>query len=204
MLDHIHAHPGFPGASDPPMLALMALLLKLMKPIRVLQIGTLIGYSAIVIADILRQNGRGALITVDPDHHSHGQAHAFCQEAGLTELITFCTDYSTGEQTKLVMEAAGQMDFVYLDASHAYVPTLEELDLLLQPGGWVADDGILLLHDASTLARDYDPTGEGGVRRAIDDWLEVNPKLAHHLVLERPLWPAPPGVGLFRRRVTSS
>ncbi|HEV8151820.1 MAG TPA: hypothetical protein VGP78_02760, partial [Solirubrobacteraceae bacterium] len=34
---------------------------------------------------------------------------------------------------------------------------------------------IVLLHDASLFAQQFDPTGEGGVRRAIAEWLPGPP-----------------------------
>jgi hypothetical protein len=57
-----------------------------------------------------------------------------------------------------------------------------------------------VLHDASDAARAYDPTHEGGVRRAIDEWIDANPTVAEAFLLEPPFWPPPPGLGLFRRR----
>ena len=52
-----------------------------MRPRNVLQLGTLIGYSAIVIADTLAQNGTGHLVTVDPDQSGHELAGIWADRA---------------------------------------------------------------------------------------------------------------------------
>lgn len=38
--------------------------------------------------------------------------------------------------------------------------------------------GLVLLHDASEFATAFDPTAEGGVRRAIAEWLPDHPAMA--------------------------
>ena len=35
----------------------------------------------------------------------------------------------------------------------------------------------MLLHDASPFAAGFDPTGAGGVARALDEWLPAHPEL---------------------------
>jgi hypothetical protein len=35
----------------------------------------------------------------------------------------------------------------------------------------------MVLHDTSTLARTYDPTGAGGVQRALEQWLPQHPEV---------------------------
>ncbi len=200
VLEEIIDHDEFPGATDPATLNLLWMLVRTTQPIRLLQLGTLIGYSAILVADTLAQNGRGHLITVDPDTQSHSLARESAKQADVLSWIDFIDDYSTGEKTESVMAEAAPFDLIYLDASHAYEETLQELDLLLLPGGWLADHGILLIHDASVNAREYDPTSKGGVRRALDEWIAAHPGLTHHFILERPLWPSPPGLALLSRR----
>ena len=57
---------------------------------------------------------------------------------------------------------------ILLDSSHQYEHTLRELEL------WVPamdSQTIMLLHDSSTFARNWDKEGTGGVQQALDDWL---------------------------------
>ena len=69
----------------------------------------------------------------------------------------------------------GPPEVVLVDSSHAYSHTLAELDLWTPrlPVG-----GLVLLHDASEFATAFDPTAEGGVRRAIAEWLPDHPAMA--------------------------
>ena len=58
-------------------------------------------------------------------------------------------------------------EMVFIDSSHAYEHTRRELDLWfdeIMPGGLIA------LHDVSIQAVAYDGTGQGGVRRAFQEW----------------------------------
>jgi predicted O-methyltransferase YrrM len=204
VMDEIIDHDRFPGATDPAPLDLLWLLIKKVKPSKVLQLGTLIGYSAILIAETLAQNERGHLITVDPDRTGHALARDWARRAGLSSWVDFVDDYSTGPETALVLAGAAPFDLVYLDASHAYEETLRELDLLLLNGGWLADHGILVAHDASVFARQYDPTHRGGVRRALDEWIDDHPRLMHHMIFEPPLWPSQAGLAILARRLDAT
>jgi hypothetical protein len=62
----------------------------------------------------------------------------------------------------------GKPQLILVDSSHQYGHTLRELDL------WVAQmpvGAIMALHDTSPFAQAWDPTGEGGVLRALEEWL---------------------------------
>ena len=200
VLDEIIDHERFPGATDPIPLDFLWLLTRAMRPRNVLQLGTLIGYSAIVIADTLAQNGTGHLVTVDPDQSGHELAGIWADRASLSDRIRFVEGYSTDERTALAVADAGPFDLIYLDSSHAYDETRRELNLILSPQGWLAPHGLLVAHDASDFARQYDVANAGGVRRALDEWIDANPSRSHHLILEPPLWQSLPGLAILSRR----
>ena len=79
-------------------------------------------------------------------------------------------DPATAQRCEQVL--GGPPELLLVDSSHAYAHTLRELDLWTPrlPVG-----ALVLLHDASAFAAGFDPTGEGGVRRAIDEWLPGHP-----------------------------
>ncbi len=196
-------HPWTAGSTDENALALMGALLREMQPKRVLQIGTHIGLSAVFIGDVISHNRRqGRLWTVDPDPVALPVAMRFVEEAKLDGLTTFVEGFSTSEEVDRTLRRAGPFDMVYLDASHTYDETLAELRLIFD--AWLAPEGLLLLHDAAYAAAQFDPTGAGGVRRAIDEWTTANSGLVQTLVLERPLWPHVCGLGLMRRSKRAS
>jgi hypothetical protein len=72
---------------------------------------------------------------------------------------TFIANFSSYSVEKL--------DFVYLDTSHDYKLTLEELDLIAP---LIADDGVILGDDWYPDVTHYDH----GVMRAVNEWLKRN------------------------------
>lgn len=201
VLQEIINHPYFPGSSDPPLLALIGTLLRIMQPQRLLQLGTHVGFSTIYFADILKHNARpGQLITVDPDAVAGEYAQQWVTKANLTTDVIFLRGYSTDLAIAQQLHDFGQFDLIYLDSSHAYSTTLQELTLIFGEGGWLRSSGCLLLHDAGEHAMQFDPTGSGGVRRAMQEWLAKYSERYHHLILEPPLWPNACGIGLIAQR----
>jgi hypothetical protein len=59
----------------------------------------------------------------------------------------------------------------------------------------MAPGALLLAHDTSTFATTFDATGEGGVQRALDEWLPAHPEAAF-VGLNRHVAPVDPGTGL--------
>ena len=59
-------------------------------------------------------------------------------------------------------------NLVFIDSSHGYRHTVEELKLWYHE---VRRGGLVLLHDASEFAARFDPDREGGVGRALQEWL---------------------------------
>jgi hypothetical protein len=89
----------------------------------------------------------------------------------------------------------GPFPIVYVDSSHYYRGTLEELEILFDDG-LSSTDGLVIFHDAAETAVQFDPTGEGGVPAALRTWgnrLET-------VVLEQPVFPSVCGLALVRLR----
>ncbi len=93
---------------------------------------------------------------------------------------------------------------IILDTSHQYQATIEELELwfpVLAPGG------LLLLHDVSRFAEQFDTTGAGGVRRAFNEWRSAHPEVeamlwngeARTMEGRRPLYKDACGLGLLHK-----
>jgi predicted O-methyltransferase YrrM len=200
VLDEIVEHEWFSGSSDPFVLEACAMLVRTTRAARVLQVGTHIGFSAVYLADVLPPGGR--LWAVDPDDRTLPVAREFLARAGLLDRVEVVHGYSTDAAVGEQLRAAGPFEVVYLDSSHAYRSTLAELDLLFDGG--VVEDGVLVLHDAAVAAAQFDPDGEGGVRRALDEWIAGRRDSFDLLVLEPPFWPGVCGAGFVRRRTTAA
>jgi predicted O-methyltransferase YrrM len=139
---------------------------------RVVQLGGFYGYSALLMGFWLRQMGQGGrLLSIDIDPEATKFSQEWIDRAGLSEIVFLMLSDSAAKQTLIdtVSTFEGRMpELILLDSSHQYGHTLRELDL------WVPamePQSIMLLHDTSAFASDWDPNGTGGVRKALDDWL---------------------------------
>jgi predicted O-methyltransferase YrrM len=145
---------------------------------RVVQLGHHYGYSALLLGFTLRAMGaRPGLVTIDIDATACEFTGRWLAHAGLGDHVVVRQGDSA--DARLADDAAavlgGPPELVLVDSSHAYSHTLAELDVWTPrlPVG-----GLVLLHDASEFAAAFDPTAEGGVRRAIAEWLPDHPSIA--------------------------
>lgn len=143
---------------------------------RIVQLGHYYGYSALLVGFTLRAtgtHGRG-LVTVDVDPAATAFTQKWVDAAGLAQVVAVeeadSADPATAERCERLL--GGAPELLLVDSSHAYGHTLRELDLWT---GRLPVGALVLLHDASTFATGFDPTGEGGVRRAIGEWLPGHP-----------------------------
>lgn len=156
-MDFLHAmvdrddirYPGGIGSRD---YFFLTALVSILAPRRVIEIGTLTGFStAIIAAAIHRQHGDAKGITVETiDSHTHCSIDN-TRPIGfeIPELIPHLVStigIHTGRQSDLVREIAspGEFGLAFIDADHRHPwPLLDVLRLApyLQPAGWI------VLHD---------------------------------------------------------
>ena len=133
----------------------------------ILQLGTFLGYTALVLADIARQQSEQALVvTVDPNSKYNSNCRRYADLAGLGDYIQTFDGYSTMLSPSI---ASRNFDAIYLDTTHQYDQTVQEL-ICLAP--LLRPETVLLFHDASSHAQGLDVQGAGGVKRAIREWLQ--------------------------------
>jgi predicted O-methyltransferase YrrM len=104
---------------------------------RVLEVGTLGGYSAIWMGRALARNGRLTSLELDPRHAE--LARDFVARAGLSESV----DVRVGDARELLPRLGpdGSFDVVFLDADkEGYVGYVQEALRLLRPGGLLLAD----------------------------------------------------------------
>jgi cephalosporin hydroxylase len=116
------------------------------------------------------------MVSIDIDPKANAFTQKWIERAGLTEQCSlYLSDSSDPKALDFAVERLGGMpELILLDSSHQFEHTLKELDL------WVPrmePNTIMLLHDTSTFARDWDGTGEGGVQEALDQWLPKHPEV---------------------------
>lgn len=117
---------------------LIVTLLKTIKPKRVLEIGTAVGYSAILMADNLPHDS--SIITIEryKKHADIAVDNVF--SAGYEKKIKVIE----GEAAEVLHWLDGGFDFIFLDAAKGqYIEFLPDILRLLNSGGVLLSDNIL-------------------------------------------------------------
>ncbi|MGX5218776.1 O-methyltransferase [Pseudomonas sp. S9] len=121
----------------------MALLVQLLAPRRIIEVGTFTGYSAICMAQAMPTGGQ--LICCDLPADYNAIAERYWQQAGVSECIE--QRLAPALQTLADLEAEGlaeAVDMIFIDADKANYPAYFEQGLrLLKPGGLLLFDNTL-------------------------------------------------------------
>jgi predicted O-methyltransferase YrrM len=105
------------------------------RPVRAIEIGSLLGYSAIVIAAALPPRGRLTCVEVNPFLAELVKRNV--EEAALTRRVKIVV----GDALRAIPLLAGRFDFVLLDAvKEDYLDYLRQLEPKLTPGAIVVAD----------------------------------------------------------------
>ena len=107
------------------------------RPRRILEIGTAIGFSAILLAEACPE---ADIDTMEIDEKRHARAEAAVCEAGLSGRI-FCR---LGDAADILPTLSGPYDFVYLDGPKGqYLRHLKLIEPLLSPRAVICADNVL-------------------------------------------------------------
>ena len=117
-------------------------IIKRYQPTKILEIGTLHGYSAILMTDLLFDDGK--LITIEIDKNLADIARKNIAKAGLSNKI----DVISGNALEVIPTLTGyKFDLIFLDAAKSeylqYLRLLEEKHLMKKDSVVVADNVIL-------------------------------------------------------------
>lgn len=184
----------FAGSTDPSALSLLVAFCAITKPRRMLELGTYHGFGTMAISEILSTNkSPGILVTVEPRQEYQERAKEFLAQAGLTSSVHFVCGFSTDEAVLTAVGEYAPYDIIYIDSSHEYIQTLEELDLYLIKRRLIRPGGLVFLHDI-TLNIENDP----GVGRAVDEWIKRNPEYYYLPLSTKGIWPQAAGFGIIQ------
>ena len=129
-----HGHP----IADPEVAQLMRGLARMKRPRRVLEVGTNIGYSVIVLG---RECGPEAVVeTIEIDHNTLTTARRFVAEAELPCRVVF----HEGAALEVLPRLTGPFDFVFIDCVKTeYEDYLDALLPKLEAGAVIVCDNLL-------------------------------------------------------------
>lgn len=124
---------------------------------RILEIGTLGGYSAIWLARALPPGGK--LISLEIDERHAGVARRNLAAAGLAGMVEVRVGPALATLAAMQQQGETPFDLVFIDADKdGYVAYLENAVALVRDGG-------LILADNTLRPEMLDSTGEGGAKR---------------------------------------
>ena len=133
---------------------------------RVLEIGTLGGYSSIFLARGVPAGGRVLTLELDPEHAAAARANL--EAAGLADRVEVLVGPALETLARLRSEAADPFDLVFIDADKTdYSDYLAAVLLLCRPGTLIVADNVVR-GGAVVDASDTDPRVVGA-RRFLDE-----------------------------------
>ena len=172
-----HNHP----IADPEVAQIERILVRALRPKHIVEVGTNIGYSVIVMG---RECGRDAVIeTIEIDRGILATAKGFVAEAALQCEVQF----HEGAALEVLPRLSGPFDFVFIDCVKSeYVQYLDQLLPKLSRGAIVLCDNLL-----------WGGKVAAGVRDASTDGLRAfNRRIMSDPRLESIILPLGDGVGL--------
>ncbi len=166
--------------SDPEVGQLLELLARAMRPRRILEMGTAIGYGTLCLA---RGAPEATVVTVDRDAGIQTEAAAWLERGGVSERV----ELLHGEALELLPALAPPFEMVYIDADKRQLRRYLDLVLpKLSVGGLVAVDNLLW---KGLVAGDADDETTEAIR-AFNGYFMIHPQLRSVLL------PLGDGVGL--------
>jgi predicted O-methyltransferase YrrM len=122
----------------PQVAQLLIVLGRIVKPERILEVGTAIGYSSILLAGILAPGGR--IDTIERKDEMLMKAHENIKRAGLEQTISVIA----GEAQEVLECLDKRYDMIFLDAAKGQYPEfLPECLRMLKSGGLLVSDNVL-------------------------------------------------------------
>jgi predicted O-methyltransferase YrrM len=126
----------------PPQARLLAILCRLVNARRILEFGTLGGFSTIAMARTLPADGLLTTLEFDPRHAE--VAWANIERAGLADMVDLRVGPALDTLRVLAAEGCGHFDFVFIDADKVNTPNYFAWALeRTHPGGLIFADNVI-------------------------------------------------------------
>lgn len=131
----------------------LSMLSHMIKPNRILEIGTYTGYSALCLAEGLTENGK--LITIDINEELEDITREYIQKAKKENVI----EYMIGNAMEIIPTLSEEFDVVFIDADKSNYCNYYDLVFdKVKKGGYIIADNVLwsgkVLDEYSSLDAD--------------------------------------------------
>ena len=116
----------------------LQMLMYMLQPKSILEIGTFTGYSAVAMALAMPENGK--LITIDNNEEIESMAKEFFKKANLENRITMLM----GDATEIIPNLNEEFDLVFIDADkEQYIDYYNVVFPKVRKGGFILADNVL-------------------------------------------------------------
>ena len=157
-------------------------ILKEVKPSRILEIGTAVGYSAICFSEYLQKNG--VIDTIEREEQRVKEAKINVEKVGVSDKINIYE----GDAVEILPTLNEKYDVVFIDAAKGKYPFfLKEALRMLNPTGVILADNILY---KGYVMSDYNKHKQRTAVRNLREYIKeanaldnVNPMVTLHLQL---------------------
>jgi caffeoyl-CoA O-methyltransferase len=163
---------------------LLAMISQMIKPERILEIGSYTGYSALCLAEGLTKTGK--LITLDVNEELEARVRKYFEQSAFGAQI----DFRVGNALTIIPTLTDHFDLVFIDADKINYGRYYDLIIdKVKPGGIILADNVLW--SGKILAPNPDKD-----TRAM---LEFNKKIAEDARVENVLLPVRDGIMMVRK-----
>ena len=164
----------------------LSLISQLLRPRRVLEVGTYTGYSALCLAEGLAPNGR--LYTLDVNAELETRVRGYFADSPWDDQL----DFRVGDARTLIPQLDETWDLVFLDADKEnYITYYEMVVDRVRPGGLILADNVLW---SGKVADPNISDHETDALRAYVQHVAADPRVEHQLL------PFRDGVMVARKR----
>jgi predicted O-methyltransferase YrrM len=144
------------------------------KPRKILEIGTLYGYSAILMSSILPEENGGKVITIEIDNGSANIARKNIEDAALANKV----DVIVGDALEIIPKLHEKFDMVFLDGTkEEYFKYLKLVEKNLEKGAVVVADNVGIFETSMYDYLEYVRNSGRYNSRALETELEFNRKV---------------------------
>ena len=165
---------------------LLKMLVQMIRPRRILEVGTFSGYSALCMAEGLEEGGK--VYTFEINDEQEDFTRPWIEGSPMADKVEFIIGDAIKEAPKLGLE----FDMAFIDGDkRTYVETYEMVLNILRPGGFILADNTLWDGHVTDPAYDRDHQTQG-IRR-------FNDHIAQDTRVEQVILPLRDGLTLIRK-----
>ena len=166
---------------------LLKMLVQMIRPRRILEVGTFSGYSALCMAEGLEEDGK--VYTFEINDEQEDFTRPWIEGSPMADKVEFIIGDAIKEAPKLGLE----FDMAFIDGDkRTYVETYEMVLKILRPGGFILADNTLWDGHVTDPAYDRDHQTQG-IRR-------FNDHIAQDTRVEQVILPLRDGLTLIRKK----